>query len=147
MSAPAITLRVAEEGDSARLLPMIAALNQLEGIVVPPAPLAAALSPACSPIRRSAGLAHPGGRRAVRLRGGHLGLDLEFAGRDAPHRALPAAGGARAPGSGAGAEAEIAALGAGALHLMVRPENAAAVALYRGAGYESPPRVLLSKRL
>ena len=37
--------------------------------------------------------------------------------------------------------------GARALHLMVRPENLAAVQLYRGAGYSSPPRTFLTKDL
>ena len=37
--------------------------------------------------------------------------------------------------------------GAGALHLMVRPENEPAVRLYNRAGFRSPPRTLLSKPL
>jgi GNAT superfamily N-acetyltransferase len=35
--------------------------------------------------------------------------------------------------------------GARALHLMVRPENLAALQLYRGAGYSSPPRTFLQR--
>lgn len=34
-----------------------------------------------------------------------------------------------------------------ALHLMVRPENAAAMRLYARAGYRAPDRVFLSREL
>jgi ribosomal protein S18 acetylase RimI-like enzyme len=37
--------------------------------------------------------------------------------------------------------------GARALHLMVRPENEAAVRLYRRAGFVTPPRLFLTKEL
>ena len=38
-------------------------------------------------------------------------------------------------------------VGARALHLMVRPDNEAAVRLYRGAGFGSPPRLFMTKTL
>jgi hypothetical protein len=36
-------------------------------------------------------------------------------------------------------------IAASAMHLMVRSENEPAVRLYASAGYESPPRVFLTK--
>ena len=44
-------------------------------------------------------------------------------------------------------EEEASALGVRAIHLMVRPENAPARALYQTSGYRSPPRLFLSKLL
>ena len=80
-----------------------------------------------------------------------FGYDLEYGGRDSFLTEIYLLPSARGRGIGgrtmAALEAEAAALGARAIHLMVRPENAPTVALYRSAGYEPPPRVLLSKRL
>jgi ribosomal protein S18 acetylase RimI-like enzyme len=47
----------------------------------------------------------------------------------------------------AAVEAAARAAGAGALYLMVRPENEPAMRLYRSAGYEPPAGVLLARRL
>jgi ribosomal protein S18 acetylase RimI-like enzyme len=80
-----------------------------------------------------------------------LGYDLEFAGHDAFITELFLRPPARGRGIGrvalAQIEAATGALGAHALHLMVRPENSAAVALYAAAGFTSPPRTFLSKVL
>ena len=79
-----------------------------------------------------------------------FGYDLEFAGRDAFITEIYLCPAARGQGIGrvvlAKIEAAAAELDAHAIHLMVRPENRPAVALYASAGYASPPRTFLSKR-
>jgi ribosomal protein S18 acetylase RimI-like enzyme len=79
------------------------------------------------------------------------GYDLEWAGRDAFLTELylrPARRGRGLGGAALGAiERAAVSHGARALHLMVREENHAAVRLYRGAGYVSPPRTFLTKVL
>ena len=79
------------------------------------------------------------------------GFDLEWAGRDAFLTELYLLPQTRGRGLGRRALPLIEQLarehGARALHLMVRPENLAAVQLYRGAGYSSPPRTFLTKDL
>jgi ribosomal protein S18 acetylase RimI-like enzyme len=79
------------------------------------------------------------------------GFDLEWNGRDAYITELylvPSARGQRlAPPFLACIEAMAREHGAQAIHLMVRPGNRSACKLYEGAGYESPPRVFLSKDL
>ena len=79
------------------------------------------------------------------------GFDLEWAGRDAFLTELYLLPAARGRGLGRRALPLIEELarrrGARALHLMVRPDNQAALQLYRGAGYSSPPRTFLTKDL
>jgi ribosomal protein S18 acetylase RimI-like enzyme len=81
-----------------------------------------------------------------------FGFDLEFAGRDAFLTEIYLQPSARGHGIGRRALGAIEAVAASdldvkAIHLMVRPENGPAVALYAAAGYATPPRVLLSKTL
>jgi ribosomal protein S18 acetylase RimI-like enzyme len=79
------------------------------------------------------------------------GYDLEWQGRDAFLTELYLRPDARGRRLGSTVlplvEALAARHGARALHLMVRPENEAAVRLYRRAGFSSPPRVFLTKSL
>ena len=79
------------------------------------------------------------------------GYDLEFAGRDAFLTELYVRPAVRRGGWGAGllawTEAEARRAGAGAIHLMLLHDNAAARSLYQRRGYAPPPRELLSKRL
>jgi RimJ/RimL family protein N-acetyltransferase len=79
------------------------------------------------------------------------GFDLEWTGRDAFLTELYFLEPARGRGLGRRVMQRIEELagehGARALHLMVRPENEPAVSLYQGAGYESPPRIFLTKAL
>ena len=44
-------------------------------------------------------------------------------------------------------EAEAKRLGIHAIHLMVRPQNTAALRLYQSVGFQAAPRVLLTHRL
>jgi ribosomal protein S18 acetylase RimI-like enzyme len=80
-----------------------------------------------------------------------LGFDLEYGGTDAYLVELwlePWARGQRlSPLLLAEAERAARTLGAGALHLVVRPDNTPARALYRHAGFEVSPRLFLSKLL
>jgi ribosomal protein S18 acetylase RimI-like enzyme len=79
------------------------------------------------------------------------GYDLEFAGRDAYVTEFYLRPEARGRGLGkwmlAQVEEQAREAGVRALHLMVRPENGPALALYRRAGFEEPPRIFLTKRL
>ncbi len=79
------------------------------------------------------------------------GYDLEFNGRDALLTEVLVAAPARVRGIGnvllAEVEREAAREGAHAVHLLVRPDNAPALALYEGRGYEKNPRYFLSKRV
>lgn len=79
------------------------------------------------------------------------GYDLEFGGRDAFLTELYVRPAVRREGWGMALldwiEAAARAAGAGAIHLMVRHDNAAARALYARWGYTAPPRELLSKPL
>jgi ribosomal protein S18 acetylase RimI-like enzyme len=80
-----------------------------------------------------------------------FGYDLEWNGRDAFLTELYL--GPKARGRGLGkrlldeAEAQAKKRGARALHLVVRPENAPALALYRRTGFQETERRLLTKPL
>lgn len=78
-------------------------------------------------------------------------FDLEWCGRDAFLTELYLRPERRGRGLGRRALAEAEALARAhevrALHLAVRPDNAAALRLYRGAGFVDPGRVMLSKPL
>lgn len=80
-----------------------------------------------------------------------FGFDLEFAGRDAFLTEVLVAEAFRGRGLGTelldAVEAEARACDVHALHLMVRPENDPARALYARRGYASNPRLVLTKRL
>lgn len=77
-----------------------------------------------------------------------MGYDVEYGGADAFVTELYVAPGQRGRGVGRGLldalVAALAARGACAIHLMVRPENAAARALYAGRGFRDVPRLLMT---
>ncbi|WP_437321831.1 GNAT family N-acetyltransferase [Sorangium sp. So ce385] len=77
--------------------------------------------------------------------------DLEFRGRDAFVTELYVRPAARGAGLGrlllASAEAMAVAEDARALHLLVRPDNTRAIALYRASGFVQTPRVMMTKDL
>jgi ribosomal protein S18 acetylase RimI-like enzyme len=79
------------------------------------------------------------------------GYDLEWNGRDAFLTELYLVPAARGQGRGRASLVLIESIGkehgVKALHLMVRPENIPARRLYQAAGYQSPPRVFLTKDL
>ncbi|MCB9727889.1 MAG: GNAT family N-acetyltransferase [Deltaproteobacteria bacterium] len=79
------------------------------------------------------------------------GYDLEWSGRDAFLTELYLLPEARRRGLGRDVMALIEALaierGARALHLVVRPDNEGAVRLYRSAGFQTSPRLFMTKAL
>jgi ribosomal protein S18 acetylase RimI-like enzyme len=79
------------------------------------------------------------------------GFDLEFGGRDAFLTELWVEPQFRGHGRGRAALAHVESFarqqGAGALHLGVRHENAAAVSLYESGGYRDWPRRFMTKLL
>ena len=148
-AAASISLRRAGLGDVRVLLAMMAEFNEGEGIDWHPARCEAAL-------RRLLGEPNLGVAGVASVEGdvqGYFivtwGYDLEFGGRDAWLTEIFVRGEARRRGVGqrllAAAEAQARAGDARALHLTVRPDNAAARALYERAGYFHNPRHFLSK--
>ncbi len=79
------------------------------------------------------------------------GFDLEWGGRDCFLTELYLRPERRGAGLGAALLAEAVAhargAGAAAMHLLVRPDNAAARRLYAGAGFAEVPRLVLTRRL
>jgi ribosomal protein S18 acetylase RimI-like enzyme len=79
------------------------------------------------------------------------GYDLEFAGRDAYLTELWIDPAARSQGAATAALQQLAvdlrARGLRALHLMVRPDNPAALRLYQRVGFEPVPRLVMTRRL
>lgn len=155
LAPPGGTLRLAGPPDATRLLPLMVDFNAGEGISVDER----ALCPALEHLLREPALGRVwfilGPTRQPDDIAGYavvtFGYDLEFAGHDSfltEFYLLPAA---RGQGLGraalAAVESATSALGVRAMHLMVRNENTAARRLYQSAGYESPPRLFLSKRL
>ncbi|HEY8039216.1 MAG TPA: GNAT family N-acetyltransferase [Polyangiaceae bacterium] len=146
-----LLIRAAVLGDADALLGMMVDFNAIEGIAFDPARTRPALARLLGEPALGRVLLAAQGARTVGYAVLTWGFDLEFDGRDAfltEIYLLPEARG-RGLGGELLAEVEVAArtAGARAVHLMVRPENTAGVALYRRAGYESPGRLLLSKRL
>jgi ribosomal protein S18 acetylase RimI-like enzyme len=158
----ALDVRLATPADLAALAPLVAALYALEAIPwdaerMPPALAellrrddlgfaALAFAPSGEADRRAPAERAPVGYAVVTY-----GYDVELAGRDAFLTDLYLVPAARGGGRGAvllaEVEARARARGVGALHLMVRHENAVARALYARAGYVDPGRVTLTKRL
>ena len=155
VSRPSGTLRMAEPPDATLLLPLMVDFNAGEGISVDER----ALRPALERLLREPALGRVwfilGPRRRRDDIVGYavvtFGYDLEFAGHDSFLTELYLVPGARGLGCGraalAAVESATSALGIRAIHLMVRNENTVARGLYESAGYESPPRLFLSKRL
>jgi ribosomal protein S18 acetylase RimI-like enzyme len=153
--SPGGELRVAEPADAAHLLPMMVDFNAGEGIFVGER----ALGPALDHLLRTPALGRvwfilgPTRRRddVVGYAVLTVGYDLEFAGHDGYLTEIYLRPDARGAGRGRAALAAIEgaarALSIRAIHLMVRHENQVARALYESAGYRSPPRLFLSKRL
>jgi len=148
---PPIEIREATQGDLGALLEMMQAFNEFERIrwtrEAGEAPLRTLLSdPSLGVVGMVEGETGPLGYFIVTW-----GFDLEWNGRDAILTELFLVPEARDRGLGSVVLAEAEALavrgGAHALHLMVRSENERAHRLYRRAGYVSPPRVFLTKRL
>jgi ribosomal protein S18 acetylase RimI-like enzyme len=149
MSNP--SLRVATEQDVDVLLHMMADFNRLEEISWEPAQTNVALRELLSDASLGQVVMLELDGRVQGYAVLTYGYDLEFAGRDAFVTEFYLCPNARGRGLGrwllAQVEARAHAADVRALHLMVRPHNAPAMALYRSAGFAEPPRVFLSKEL
>lgn len=146
-----VRLRAASVGDIGYFLPMMADFNATEEIVVDPPHLEQALLELLGDAQLGRAWLVEFDQEIVGYAVLTFGYDLEFAGRDAFLTELFVRRRARRQGVASAVlrsiSAEAANLGVHAIHLMVRPENGAAVALYRKAGYLSQPRMMLSKLL
>jgi ribosomal protein S18 acetylase RimI-like enzyme len=146
-----LSSRRAEARDLALLLDHMEAFNRFEQI----AWTRAGGTPALERLMGDASLGHVGvlseGDRTVGYFVLAWGYDLEWNGRDAFLTELFLAEDARGRGLGAAAmalvETAARAGGAHALHLMVRHDNERAMKVYERAGFKSPPRHFLSKRI
>jgi len=145
-----VSLRPANLGDLAELLPRTRALNAHEGIAIDPAALDSALA-------QLLGDPSIGGAWLVERDGAAIGYaivtfgyDLEFAGRDAYLTELWIDPPARGGGAGSAAlrllDPELRARGVHALHLQVRPDNPA-LRLYERSGFVASPRLVMTHRL
>src|SRR5262249_19572470 len=144
-------LRTAVAADVPAILAMMADFNRGEGIAWEPArgeaPLRRLLGdPALGTVGLAESAGAPVGYFVVTW-----GYDLEGDGRDGFLTEIYLVPEARRRGAGRalllGVERAARDAGAHALHLMVRHENAPAIALYEGAGYTTPARRFMTKVL
>ena len=146
-----LLIRQASDADLPRLVPMMVDFNRLEGI---PWTLEKG-EPALRSLLASSELGFVGLAEVDEVTSGYFvltfGFDLEWNGRDGFLTELYLVPEARGRGLGrallGAAEATAEARGTRALHLMVRPENARALALYLKTGFQEPERRLLTKPL
>ena len=144
--------RVAGPADAEQLLDWMVDFNRIEGIAYDRARMGAALAPLladASPPGRALMASVDGRGVGYALVG--FSYDLEFGGRDGwltEVYLVPEARGRKLGRALVDAAAEMArAHGVGALHLSVRPENAPALALYRGAGFQPWKRLAFTRKL
>ena len=143
----------ASAGDEQAILPLMVAFNDDEGIVWQPSTMVPALrrllhEPALGIVllARERGSGAPVGYGIA-----SFGYDVEFSGRDAFIAELFVE--SRNRGRGVGRlllESLVSTLsgqGINAVHLMVRPENAQARALYESLEFRLVPRLLMTRRL
>jgi len=150
MSLPAI--RRATVADADAILPMATELYEMEELAFDPARARVALGKLLGDA--NLGFAVVADDPAGGLAGYAIctfGFDLEFAGRDAFVTEVLVAAPWRGRGLGPllleGVEREAAACEVHALHLLVRPDNPRALAVYHARGFVTNPRLFLSKRL
>lgn len=146
-------LRVAGPDDLDAIVPLMIDFNAIEGIEWRPGSMTAALARLLAePSLGVVLLASPDdGGAPVGYGIATMGFDLEFGGPDAFVTELYVAAGERGRGLGRllllGLMSELSRRGAGAVQLMVRPENAAARALYARLGFAEVPRLVLARSL
>jgi len=153
MSSPTIEIRRATRDDLDDILPLMAAFNANEDIVWRPESMVPALRRLLG--ESSLGMSLVAHDRATGEIAGYglatFGYDVEFAGPDAFITELFVDEAFRRLGVGQDLlDALIDQLterGTHAVHLMVRPENERARALYQGRGFKDIPRLLMTKSL
>ncbi len=147
----AARVRAARATDLAALLAMMKPFNENERIPWRPKPVGAALRRLLSDRRLGVVLVAEGERGAL---AGYVvatfGYDLEFAGRDAFVTELFVRAAQRRSGLGKALLEAVTsrafAAGAGAVHLLVRPENREARALYERHAFELVPRLIMTRK-
>jgi ribosomal protein S18 acetylase RimI-like enzyme len=146
-----LTIRAALLIDAPTLLELMTPFNAFEGIPftkekVAPALEALITSPSIGFVRVAEHEGAVVGYVVVTF-----GFDLEFAGRDAFVTELFVTEAARGTGVArallARAERDAREAEVRALHLVVRPENTAAIALYEAQGFATIPRKVMTKKL
>jgi ribosomal-protein-alanine N-acetyltransferase len=150
---PAFGIEDATPAHKAEVLRLLALLYEDESIVFRAAEMDAALARLLA--EAALGFVLVARERASQAIVGYgvatLGYDVEFAGHDAFITDLYVEKRVRGRGIGqALLDAMVEGLGergAKAAHLMVRPQNERARALYEARGFEAVPRVLMTKRL
>jgi len=153
VSASPVEIQRAGVGDADAIIPLMAAFNAEEGIAWRPEPMGSALRRLLAePNLGFVVLARDRASGAVVGYGlATFGYDLEFAGVDAFITELFVDSSLRKRGVGVALldalVTQLRTCGAKAVHLMVRPENERARALYEGRGFGATPRVMLTKRL
>jgi len=153
MPAANIEIRAADTNDESAIVPLMALFNHDEGIPWQPTAMIPAL-------RRVLGDASLGVivlalDRSTRAPVGYglatFGYDIEFAGRDAFITELFVDERFRRRGVGRllldSLVERLRACEVNAVHLMVRPENTSARALYEQHGFQVIPRLLMTHRL
>jgi len=150
MSLPPI--RRAGPADGAAIVPMATELYQLESLAFDPARAAIALDTLLTSPEIGFALTADdasGGLAAYAIC--TFGFDLEFGGRDAFLTELLVAEAWRGRGLGQAmleaVEREAIACQVHALHLLVRPDNPAALNVYKARGFAAKEHLVLSKRL
>ncbi len=152
---PSFSLRRAALADVPAILPLMEAFNAHELIPWRSGPMSAALREFLSDPSLGLGLVaqcDDGPGPAIAGYGlANFGYDIEFAGRDSFVTELFVAPAFRGQGLGrtllGGLVSELRAAGVHAVHLMVRPENEQARALYESFDFELVPRLLMTKPL
>jgi ribosomal protein S18 acetylase RimI-like enzyme len=150
MNAEEVSVRVARGGDDEAIVPLMRAFNEVEGIAWRAETMGAALRRLLEdPSLGVLLLARDAAGGVVGYGLATFGYDLEFGGADAFITELFVSEAWRSRGIGAklldAVIAELRARGAHAVHLLVRPENARARALYEAREFRPVPRIMLTK--
>jgi ribosomal protein S18 acetylase RimI-like enzyme len=145
-------LRVARAADTEALLALMQPFNRSEDIPWRPRRVAAALERLLAEPRLGVVLvAEQAGGTLAGYVVATYNYDLEFAGADAFVTELFVRPEARRAGIARrlleAVAREVRRAGAAALHLLVRPDNAKARALYRKAGFDEIPRLMMTRQL
>ena len=146
-----VDIRLATAVDADPLMPLMQAFNADEAIAWRPDAMRAAFVELTGDARLGFALVALAAGAPVGYVVVTYGFDLEWAGRDAFVTELFIAAPARRRGLAARllreAETNATRNATRALHLVVRPSNEAAMALYRHAGFDVVPRVVMTKVL
>jgi ribosomal protein S18 acetylase RimI-like enzyme len=148
-----MSTRIAGPADLDAIVPLMIDFNAVEQIEWRPEPMTAALSRLLAePALGFVLLAIPeAGAPPAGYGIATMGFDLEFGGPDAFVTELYVAAAHRGRGVGRALLVELmeelARRGASAVQLMVRPENAAARALYTRLGFTDVPRLVMARPL